>query len=104
MPTIRDQYGAEVPQDLVVIDFGFCPETLINFTREPEEVQTIYKADWYELEEYRGILLASAEQINFICETDPLDCGFPENWQSLTFSRVADPLKRWSPEDGFYHA
>ena len=103
---MKDQFNREVPNDLVVIDFGFEPGELVNFTREPEEVQTIFKADWYELDvDYLGsIVLASAEQINYLCETDPLDCGFPDNWKELPINHISPVLHRWTPEDGFYHA
>ena len=100
---MKDQYGQEIPDDLVVVDFGFEPGELINFIREPEEVQIISKADWYEVEGY-PLILASAEQIQYLCETDPLDCGYPDNWKTIPIGRIANILKRWGPEDGFYHA
>jgi len=101
---MNDQYGQEIPADLVVLPFGFDPESevLSGHPREPEDVDIISKANWYEVEGQEGLLLASYEAIEGLSELNPLDCGLTLAGAQL--NRVADPLKRYSLEDGFYHA
>ena len=101
---MEDQYGQEVPEDLVVLHFGFEPgEGVIHGDPlEPEEVEIISKARWYEVEDV-PLVLASYEEIQGLSELDPLDYGI-NDLATATINRIADPLKRYSLEDGFYHA
>jgi len=103
---LKDQYGQDIPDDLVVLPFGIAPGDDANrvYPLKPETVEIYLKADWYEVENYEGLILASAKAVEYESEDNPLDCGFPDNWQELPISRIADPLKRYSWEDGFYHA
>lgn len=102
---MKDQYGQEVPGDLVVLQFGFDPESPVvhGDPLEPEEVAIITAANWYEVEGREGLILASYEAIEGLSELDPLDCGILD-LAGAKINRIADPLKRYSPEDGFYHA
>jgi hypothetical protein len=104
MKPMKDQYGTEVPSDLVVLPFGAAPgKDVIHFDAlEPEEVEVISAAAWYEVEGQEGLILASAEFLGGF-GSDPEDCGIgitPET----KINRIADVLKRYSWEDGFYHA
>jgi hypothetical protein len=102
---MKDQYGQEVPADLVVLHFGFEPgESVIRGDRlEPEEVDIISKANWYEVEDV-PLILASYEAIDGLSELNPLDYGIDLQAPEIKINRIADPLKRYSWEDGFYHA
>lgn len=101
---MKDQYGGEVPDDLVVLNFGQAPsdEVILFDPVDPEEVGIITAADWYEVEGQEGLILASFEAIQGMCEADPLDCGI--NLAGMKIHRIATPLKRYSWEAGFYHA
>jgi hypothetical protein len=102
---MKDQYGQEVPGDLVVLPFGAAPEDdVIGFDPvDPEDVEIITAANWYEVEGREGLILASYEAIGGLSELDPLDYGIPD-LAGAKINRIADPLKRYSWEDGFYHA
>jgi hypothetical protein len=99
-----DQYGQPVPKDLVVLQFGFAPgdETIKGDAVDQADVKIIMAANWYEAEERPGLLLASYEAIEGRSEIIPEDCGIL--LKNMQINRVADPLKRYSLEDGFYHA
>lgn len=101
---MRDQYGQPIPDDLVVLPFGFEPgETVIRGDQvEPEDVEVIARANWYEVEGQEGLILASYLAIQGLSEVNPLDCGL--TLAGAQINRIADPLKRYSLEDGFYHA
>ena len=102
---MKDQYEQEVPADLVVLHFGFDPgERVIRGDYlEPEEVEVISAARWYKVEDV-PLILASFEEIEGLSELQPLDYGIDLDTPGLTINRIADPLKRYSREDGFYHA
>lgn len=102
---MKDQYGQEVPADLVVLHFGFEPgETVIRGDRlEPEEIEIISATAWYEVEGV-PLILASYEAIEGLSELNPLDYGIDLKATGIKINRIADPLKRYSLEDGFYHA
>jgi hypothetical protein len=90
-----DQYGQTVPEDLIVLDAIDIVDEWI--------VYIIERVDWYEAEGHPGLLLVSAYSVrNLGLETDPLDVGI--NLYTAKLQRVATPLKRWSVQDGFYHA
>jgi hypothetical protein len=100
-----DQYGQPVPKDLVVLPYGFspCPGKVVSGDPLPNhEVRIIMAASWYEVEGNPGLLLASYLAIGGLSELNPLDCGL--TLEGAQINRVADPLKRYSLEDGFYHA
>lgn len=102
---MKDQYGQEVPGDLVALHFGFEPgDGPIHGDRvEPEDVEVIGRATWYEVEDH-PVMLASYLDIQGLSEINPLDCGIDLQAPGLKINRIADPLKRYSLEDGFYHA
>ena len=88
---IMDQYGEQVPDDLVVLP---DPQMLGE-----DEIKKVMDAPWYEAE---GILMASAKAIDGLSEFDPKDAGI--DLEETEVSAIDDPLKRYSKEDGFYHA
>ena len=102
---MKDQYGQPIPADLVVLPFGAASgEGVIGFDPvDPEDVEIITAADWYEVAGQEGLILASYEAINGFGSI-PLDCGIDLTTPGIQISRIADPLKRYSLEDGFYHA
>ena len=57
---MKDQYGQEIPADLVVLHFGFEPGDgpIRGDALEPEDVEVISRADWYEVEDH-PLMLAS---------------------------------------------
>jgi hypothetical protein len=89
---MTDQYGEQVPDDLVVLDID--PSDLIR-----EEREKIVNARWYEA---RNILLVSLSEIGGLTETDPADAGIELDKDEIFY--VDDILKRYNPIDGFYHA
>jgi len=71
------------------------------------DVKVVEKANWYEVwtSGRRGhAILAGAKAIKYLSEDDPLDAGIDLNARGTKVMRIADSLKRWSEEDGFYHA
>ena len=101
-----DQYGQPVPKDLVVLQFGFDPDpekVIHGDPVDPADVKIIMAANWYEVEGREGLILASYLDIGGLSELNPADCGIGLE-DSPQINRVADPLKRYSLEDGFYHA
>jgi hypothetical protein len=110
---MRDQYGGIIPGDLVVLHFGSplepgtLPEDnpLIGFDPvDPADVDAVCAANWYEVQGREGLILASYEEIGGRSELDPLDCGIDLHRPGVRVRRIAGPLKRYSLEDGFYHA
>ena len=91
---MKDQYGDDVPGDLVVLD-----------NSEEHNVyglEAIDVADWYEASTHRGIILVSAKVTQ--TETDPSDVGIDLAAPNLEIYLIDRPLHRYSVEDGFYHA
>jgi len=93
-----DQYGNEIPTDLVSM-----PD--INFLSD-EGIKIVANADWYDI--YTGEnygfdawLCVSAKAIDYLSEENIEDCLDRPIKEVLI---VNDVLKRWSEEDGFYHA
>lgn len=97
---MKDQYGNTIPDDLVVP------------TYQPwltdEEVKAIMDADWYE-EEISGLILVPFSQLPtgisesaYMAPEDCLDDPIEEMGGDIFY--IADCLKRFSPEDDFYHA
>lgn len=91
-----DQYANTVPDDLVVLDLD--PKELSD-----KELRLVIKADWFEPRDHhhRFLILVSAKAIDYLTETLLVDVGLDEH---AKLDRIASPLKRWSEEDGFYHA
>mgnify|MGYP001151620022 CR=1 FL=1 len=94
-----DQYGEPVPSDLVLLP---SPGILSE-----EGVKKVEGAEWYEAEHEQfkngGFLLASAEALGDLSEDD-LHSATGVREETCLWHRVAHCLKRWSAEDGFYHA
>lgn len=86
------QYGEPVPGDLVLMP---SLEHLTDADR-----LLMFKADWYE---HENVLLVSGSAIDWLSEDDPLDADIDLSTVE-EINQVADGLKRWNPEDGFYHA
>jgi len=91
---LKDQYGDRVPDDLVVL--GGRPQDYGEGS-----LRLIERANWYEAD---GVILVSAREVNYASETDPLDADVDLSKPGVEIFRIADALKRWSEEDGFYHA
>lgn len=82
----------KIPDDLVLLpNYGDL---------DIGEVSKVENAIWYETPD--GFLLASAEEINYLSEADPLDAGYEFDKTDLIV--VDDILKRCNPVYGFYHA
>ena len=86
-----DQYDNPIPDDLVLLpSYDFLNVAGID---------VIFKARWYEAEQ---ILMASAKEIEYLSEDDPLDADVDLS-SVIKIMCVADVLKRGNPKDGFYH-
>jgi hypothetical protein len=91
---MKDQHDNEVPDDLVVLDV--LPQEL-----HEHDLRRVIKARWYQPEGRSDVILVSFAESGENFETDPLDCGVDLKGGVLY---IADSLKRWSEDDGFYHA
>lgn len=89
---LYDQYDRPVPDDLVLL-----PDPSPG--AEEAELAILMNADWYEAD---GVLLVSGAAIDWMGSADPLDAGV--DLRKVDAALVDDALKRYSPEDGFYHA
>lgn len=97
---MKDQYGNDVPGDLVVLELD------VNLLSE-EELNLVGKVRWYEVEGHEGTVLISFAEINGLTETDPIDVDInllDIIFQGKTVHRIDDCLKRMNGTDGFYHA
>lgn len=98
----KDQYGKVVPNDLVLL-----PWDVGSLSGSLREIKIITRARWYEpgVPSFRPILASAKElgRLSVLCD-DPLDAGLDVNDPQIEIWRVDDALKRWSEEDGFYHA
>lgn len=83
-----DQNGNPIPLDLVTVPI---PHSLSH--------DAVMAADWYDA---GGVLLVSAGAIDCASENDPVDSGI--DLAAVRVYKVDDCLKRWSSEDGYYHA
>ncbi len=90
---MNDQYGNKVPDDLIALERG-----LDGFT--DEEVTIIVNAQWYEVWHSHGQDLA----VSFSETQGIIDGDYPLGDTPIEILLVNDVLKRWSIEDGFYHA
>ena len=108
---MKDQYGQEIPGDLVVLESGdfidqgdISDEVNDKFpdSSGAEDFQTLFNAAWYEVEEWPGVILVSAKAINYLSEVDPMDIGV--DISAAQINRIADGLKRFDLQDGFTHA
>lgn len=88
---MKDQYGNDVPDDLVVI-----PDIDLL---SGDEIQVVDRADWYE---HKGVILVAAKAIDHLSETDPQDAGIDK--LPDTIDQIDQCLHRYSDVDGFYHA
>jgi hypothetical protein len=71
---------------------------------DQEDIDEVMRADWFEQD---GVLMAQGVSteafIGIKCsEDDPEDSGITLDFEEII--RIDDCLKRWSYEDGFYHA
>jgi len=90
---MNDQYGNKVPDDLIALECG-----LDRF--DDDEVKIIVDAQWYEVTHSHGQDLAvSFSEIQGIIDSD-----YPLGDTPIEIMLIDDCLKRWSIEDGFYHA
>jgi len=95
-PTYVDQYGDQVPNDLVLLpDYDDLDD---------EEVKTVLTANWYQPEGRHGCLMASARDLGDLSELDPADADVDLTHADTRIDRVDNCLKRGNPQDGFYHA
>jgi hypothetical protein len=93
MKKTTDQYDDTIPDDLVVLS-GENPADMTK-----DFLKLVKDADWYEA---NGVLLVSAQAVGGFLEVDPVDCGI--DLAAVEVLRIDNVLKRWSYEDGFYHA
>jgi len=118
---VLDQYDQPVPVDRLVMPQFLLPGEVQDMYGEKVSDEEYYyqiaqdytllrMVDWYEIEGYEGIILVSFDDIQgteFESETEPEEAGIPmDEVASGTreIYRIDDVLKRWSPEDGIYHA
>jgi len=87
-----DQYGNKVPDDLVIL-----PPIQLLTSEDIDKI--IMTARWYEINKY--IIVASAREIDNLSD-DTFENAVGDEIQSIQL--VSDVLKRYSLEDGFYHA
>ena len=94
---MKYQYDQPIPDDLVVM-----PRIELLGDKEAQEVAAL---PWYEAEHPKvgRVLLVSAKGIDYWEESD-LEDATGVKLADCQVSRVAEALKRWSWEDGFYHA
>lgn len=90
---MNDQYENKIPDDLIALECG-----LDRFT--DDEIEIIVNARWYEVtHSYGQDLAVSFSEIQGIIDGD-----YPLGDTPIEILLVNDVLKRWSIEDGFYHA
>ena len=108
---MKDQYGQEIPGDLVVLEAGdFVDQSEISDeaneklpdSSDADDFQTLFNADWYEAEGHPGVILVSTKAVKYLSEFDPLDAGI--DISDAQIRRIADSLKRFDLQDGFTHA
>lgn len=86
-----DNYGEQVPDDLVALTCG-----IDRF--DDKELKIIINARWYEVWHKWGQNLAvSFDEVAGLIDE-------PLGDTPIEVLRVNEVLKRWSIEDGFYHA
>ena len=90
---MKDQYGEQVPNDLMQLACG--PDRF-----DDDELEIIINASWYEITHSHGVDLA----VSFSEIEGVLDGNYPLGDTPIEVLRIDDILKRWSIEDGFYHA
>lgn len=103
---MKDQYGTEVPEDLVLIPY---PKVLDDYGIDHTTTDILSRLGWYELEEYPGFIFVSASEVK---DEVLLDIMYPIgdvfNIEVCKYDRpiayISPCLHRFSVEDGFYHA
>lgn len=95
---IKNNYGEQVDELALVL----LPD-IIDLT--DEEIKIITNAKWYDVifGNEQILLCADYREIEEMCENGIVDCIRTKNGIA-EIMRVNDVLKRWSIEDGFYHA
>lgn len=91
--TMNDQFGNKVPDDLIALECG--PDRFTD-----EEIKIIVDATWYEVTHSHGQDLA----VSLSAIEGVIDGCYPLGDTPLEIMAVDDCLKRWSIDDGFYHA
>lgn len=95
---MKDNYGCEIPTDLVLM-----PD--IEYLND-DDLRLVVDAVWYDvftgLEPFDDIpaLCISSKEINGLCDDSIDDYDGP----ITEVMQINEILKRWSIEDGFYHA
>jgi len=88
-----DNYGEQVPDDLVLM-----PDISLLIDAD---IKLVVNVNWYDviLEDESVWLCISAKAIDYLEESDP-------NFEQpiIEIMRINDVLKRWSVEEGIYHA
>lgn len=95
---MKDQYKNEMPDDLVSMPS-------IEFLSD-NEIKTVVNANWYDAYDgedcgFSSWLCVSAKAIDYLSE-DAIEDYIDRPIKEILL--VNDILKRWSIEDGFYHA
>jgi len=113
MPT--DQYGNPVPEDLVMLQWSDWKDLIgPQRNRIERDLARLMLARWYEQDPPpdstgRYWIMASLKEIDPQRElddpTNPSEWGLaPYDTNRCRLMLIDQPLKRWSKEDGFYHA
>ena len=91
---LKDQYGNKVPNDLVILcgPYGHWTE---------ETLKKVVNAKWYEAD---GLLCVSAAEVDEPDIDEPVSYAGIRLTKRTKIDKIPHPLKRWSIEDGFYHA
>jgi len=93
---MKDNYGHDVPTDLVALTCG--PDRFTD-----DELRAIVDATWYEVIHSHGKDLAvSFSEVGWIEALNPLENPLGDTPIEVLW--INDVLKRWSDEDGFYSA
>lgn len=66
-----------------------------------EAADEIMAQEWYEIDGYTLCVYADNMLLG---ESGITDEEYPENMLATGIDKIDKPLKRWSVEDGFYHA
>lgn len=97
----RDQYGKEVPSDLVLLDNEW-----LNICTS-KEISNLNRLDWYVIDTkpINRFIFASLSQLE-PCLKGLVDFIFPSDIgiKDVNWLKVDSCLHRYSVEDGWYHA
>jgi len=103
---MKDQFGLEAPDDLVVLEKGWID------LFPPSVIRAIDRLDWYQYRLADGTttpVLVSDAALRTVADSLVFDtyslseCGF-ELTASVELEQIAGVLHRYHEQDGWYHA